>query len=182
MVEKLKLPTVAHPHPYKLQWLRKGNEVKVSKRCCVQFSIGDKYQDEVWCDVVPMDACHLLLGGPWQYDRQVLHDGYKNMYSFKKDGVRVMLTPMRPENRLKKPEEPASFITRSGLEKACREINQVCLLLLCDENEVSLALPEKVKQILCRMRYLLSCHQREIFNMLLILFLALSFQINHRTA
>ncbi|WRX11629.1 Retrotransposon gag domain - like 10 [Theobroma cacao] len=60
MVEKLKLQTEVHPHPYKLQWLRKGNEVKVTKRCCVQFSIGNKYEDEVWCDVIPMDACHLL--------------------------------------------------------------------------------------------------------------------------
>jgi len=35
MVEKLKLRTMTHPHPYKLQWLRKGNEVNVTKRCCV---------------------------------------------------------------------------------------------------------------------------------------------------
>ncbi|KAJ0041227.1 hypothetical protein Pint_27117 [Pistacia integerrima] len=56
---------------------------------------------------------------------------------------------MRPENHLKKPEEPAAFIMRSGLKKACREINQVCLLLLCEENEVSsLALPEEVKHLL----------------------------------
>ena len=27
MVEKLKLKTEDHPEPYKLQWLRKGNEV-----------------------------------------------------------------------------------------------------------------------------------------------------------
>ncbi|KAJ0037356.1 hypothetical protein Pint_22827 [Pistacia integerrima] len=95
-----------------------------------------------------MDACHLLLGCPWQYDRQALHDGYKNMYSFKKDGVWVMLTPMRPKNRLKNPKELAAFMMRSGLEKACWEINQVCLLLLCKENEVSPALPEKVKHLL----------------------------------
>ncbi|KAJ0038219.1 hypothetical protein Pint_22851 [Pistacia integerrima] len=126
---------------------KKGNEVKVSKRCCIQFSIGDKYQDEVWCDIVSMDACHLLLGRPWYYDRQALHDGYKNTYSFQKDEVRVMLTPMRPKNRLKKLEEPAAFVTRFGLKKACREINQVCLLLLFEENKVSLALPEEVKHL-----------------------------------
>lgn len=62
MVEKLKLKTESHPQPCKLTWFRKGNEVKVNKRCLVQFSIGKNYHYEVLCDVVPMDACHLLLG------------------------------------------------------------------------------------------------------------------------
>ncbi|GJV55821.1 RNA-directed DNA polymerase [Tanacetum coccineum] len=35
---------------------------KVTKRCLVHFSIGKKYNDEVWCEVVPMDAYHILLG------------------------------------------------------------------------------------------------------------------------
>ena len=35
MVEKLKLETEKHSQPYKLQWLRKGNEVKVKKRCLI---------------------------------------------------------------------------------------------------------------------------------------------------
>ena len=64
MVDKLKLPTELHPHPYKLHWLKKENEVKVTRRCCVQFSMGSKYNDKVWCDVIPMDTCHLLLGCP----------------------------------------------------------------------------------------------------------------------
>ena len=34
-----------------------------------------KYKDQVWCDVVAMYACHLLLGRQWQYDRNVKHDG-----------------------------------------------------------------------------------------------------------
>ncbi|GAV74628.1 zf-CCHC domain-containing protein/Asp_protease_2 domain-containing protein [Cephalotus follicularis] len=65
MAEKLGLKTEKHPRPHKLLWFRKGNEVKVDKRCLVQFSIGQKYHDELWCDVVPMDAFHMLLGRPW---------------------------------------------------------------------------------------------------------------------
>ena len=61
--------------------------MKVNQRTLVQFSIGKNYKDEVLCDVVPMDACHLLLGSPWQYDRRVIHDGFKNTYDFCKDGV-----------------------------------------------------------------------------------------------
>jgi hypothetical protein len=31
----------------------------------VSFSVGNKYFDNAWCDVVSMDACHILLGRPW---------------------------------------------------------------------------------------------------------------------
>ena len=44
MVEKLGLKAEDHPEPYQLTWLKKGNVVKVSKRCLVQFSIGKKIQ------------------------------------------------------------------------------------------------------------------------------------------
>lgn len=49
MVEKLKLPIKNLPHPYKLTWLKKGNDVKVTKKCLVDFSIGNIYHDNVWC-------------------------------------------------------------------------------------------------------------------------------------
>ena len=42
MVEKLNLKMVDHPRPYKLSWLHKGNEVKMNKKCLVQFSFGKK--------------------------------------------------------------------------------------------------------------------------------------------
>ena len=41
-----------------------------------------------------MYASHILLGRPWQYDRHVIHDGFKNRYSFQKDGRYVTLVPM----------------------------------------------------------------------------------------
>ena len=63
LVEKLQLPTLKHPKPYKLQWLNDSGEVKVQKQVLVSFSIG-KYHDEVLCDVVPMYASHILLGKP----------------------------------------------------------------------------------------------------------------------
>jgi hypothetical protein len=29
-----------------------------------------------------MDACHMLLGKPWQYEKKIMHDGGKNTYTF----------------------------------------------------------------------------------------------------
>jgi len=58
--------------------------VKVNKQVMISFSVG-KYKNEVLCDIVPMYATHLLLGRPWQFDRKVKHDGFKNKYSLKKD-------------------------------------------------------------------------------------------------
>lgn len=75
MVDKLGLKVVDHPDPYQLTWLKRGNVVKVKHKCLVQFSIGTRYADEVWCEVIPMDAFHVLLGRPWQFDRRVIHDG-----------------------------------------------------------------------------------------------------------
>src|SRR3989442_3719953 len=96
MVMKLGLPLIAHPRPYKLQWFNDGGEVKVFKQVKVSFSIG-WYQDKVLCDVVPMQAGHLLLGRPWQYDRRVMHNGYSNRYSFTYKGRNVVLALLSPQ-------------------------------------------------------------------------------------
>ncbi|RDX81297.1 hypothetical protein CR513_38043, partial [Mucuna pruriens] len=35
----------------------------------------DKYSYEILSDVMPMEATHILLGRPWQFDRKVTHEG-----------------------------------------------------------------------------------------------------------
>ena len=70
-----------------------------TQRVLLAFSIGGKmYEEEVWCDVLPMDACHVILGRPWIFDRRVVHDGFENTYSFKHKGRKVTLTPLTPQN------------------------------------------------------------------------------------
>jgi len=43
-----------------------------------------------------MDACHVLLGRPWMYDRKVKHNGFQNTYSFSKGGKKITLKPLAP--------------------------------------------------------------------------------------
>jgi len=68
----------------------------VNKQVLITFAIG-KYKYEVLCDVVPMEATHILLGRPWQYDRQVLHDGLTNKMNFTFQGHKVTLKPLSPK-------------------------------------------------------------------------------------
>ena len=60
------------------------------------MSIG-KYHDKVLCDVVPMEACHLLLGRPWQFDKKTNHDGFSNKITFMHQQKKVVLKPLSPK-------------------------------------------------------------------------------------
>jgi len=59
VVEKVRLSTISHTKPYKLQWLSKEREIMVNKQVLITFAIG-KYKDEVLCDVVPMEVTHFF--------------------------------------------------------------------------------------------------------------------------
>jgi hypothetical protein len=79
----------------------------------VEFKIGG-YRDEILCDVIPMDVCHILLGIPWQFDSNVIHDGRKNTYTLEKSGRTHMLLPIE-ENKVKE-EANTRILLMSGKE------------------------------------------------------------------
>lgn len=60
----------------------------------MNFRIG-RYKDEMVCDIVPMNACHVLLGQPWIWDREDIHNGSDNTYSIIKDGKEYGLNPLQ---------------------------------------------------------------------------------------
>ena len=59
----------------------------------MRFKTGH-YFDEVLCDIMPMDCCHIFLGRPWQYDRYVVHDGILNQYTLWVNGKKQILLPL----------------------------------------------------------------------------------------
>ncbi|GJW99952.1 putative nucleotidyltransferase, ribonuclease H [Tanacetum coccineum] len=113
MVSKLNLLTESHPSPYVIHWLNQGKGIPVSHRVLLSFSIGKSYTDKIWCDVIPMDACHVLLGRPWQFDRRVIHDGYWNTYSFVHNNRKIVLTPIAPTTSPSKPTPSLSTLLKS---------------------------------------------------------------------
>jgi hypothetical protein len=74
MVDKLALTTKPHPHTYHIQWLNNNGKAKVTKLVRLNFAIGP-YHDVVECDVVPLQTCHILLGRPWQFEKDSMHHG-----------------------------------------------------------------------------------------------------------
>lgn len=95
MVEKLNLTLMPHPKPYKLYWLNEDGDLEVKHQVIVKFSIG-KYKDKVVCDVIPMEACHILLGMPWQFDRKSTHHGHTNEITLQHHSKTYVLHPLTP--------------------------------------------------------------------------------------
>ncbi|KAH9315271.1 hypothetical protein KI387_023898 [Taxus chinensis] len=134
MVEKLGLKREPHPTPYKVSWLQKGHQLLVNEQCKVEFQIG-AYKYQVMCDIMPMDVCHILRGRPWQFDNKAIHDGRKNTYTFKKDGVEHTLIPLKEENDTA--ESSSKVMMVSGKE----------FLQSMKKEEVSFAVIGKLKSV-----------------------------------
>ncbi len=93
------IPTVPHSTPYRLQWLD-DQGVKVEKQAKVLLTIGS-YSDTILCDVVPMDACYVILRRPWAYDRDVVTYGKSNKCKVTLDnGKSYTLLPLSPDEIL----------------------------------------------------------------------------------
>jgi len=103
LVDKLQLKIEPHPQPYSILWLNQGKGLKVSTRCLISLSIGKNCLDELWCDIILMDACHVLLGRPWLYDRKVTHDGFLNTYALHKNDRKITFVPL-PPHQIAKPK------------------------------------------------------------------------------
>jgi hypothetical protein len=62
----------------------------------INFAI-ESYHDVVECNVVPMQACQILLCRPWQFDKDYMHHGRLYQYSFLHHDKKIVLHPMFPE-------------------------------------------------------------------------------------
>lgn len=47
--------------------------------------------------MIPMDVCHILLRRLWQYDKDSYHNGKKNTHTLWKDGVKIVLVPIKED-------------------------------------------------------------------------------------
>ncbi|GJU86778.1 hypothetical protein Tco_1294324 [Tanacetum coccineum] len=93
LANTLKLLTKQHSNPYKLGWIKKGLEVKVSEVCKIPIAIGSSYRDVVSCDVVDLGASLVLIGRSWKHDVDAIHRGKKNFYVLSWYGKNIVILP-----------------------------------------------------------------------------------------
>jgi hypothetical protein len=152
MVEKLELNTTAHPRPYKVSWLQKGHQVTIIKQCLVEIKIG-RYKDAILCDVIPMDVCHILLGRPWKFDRNVIHYGRKNTYTLEKNGRMHMLLPMEEKRAKEEANTSILLMSQKELLKEVKEEEEMQFTVVRKPRVILTStslndLPEEVREML----------------------------------
>ncbi|XP_059076294.1 uncharacterized protein LOC131875696 [Cryptomeria japonica] len=150
MVDKLGLTKSAHPFPYHVSWLTKGQQTLVTNQTMFEFSLGD-FKDKVLCDIVEMDACHLLQGRPWQYDMDATYSCRKNTYTIVKDGVTYTMKPL-PDTKAEK-EPTVIVIGEKEMVKTLKESQEESFVLVVkpkdkDESDPIVPIPNVVKGLL----------------------------------
>ena len=95
VVKLLNLKVEPHPNPFRVAWVN-DHTLHVAQRCLVSIQMRD-YKDEIYCNVLPIDVAHVLLGRHWLYDFNVTNFGKDNIYSFKYRGKTIILRPAKPK-------------------------------------------------------------------------------------
>uniref|UniRef100_A0A2N9GME3 Reverse transcriptase n=1 Tax=Fagus sylvatica TaxID=28930 RepID=A0A2N9GME3_FAGSY len=151
------LKLVPHPNPYKVSWVD-TTSIPIKERCLVSIQFLT-YKDDIWCDVLPMDVGHIILGRPWLYDLDVTLHGRSNSCSFVFEGKKIKLTPLQPKpievNKKREVMAPKglNIISHKAFERVANQ-ESVVLVLVAREVplEIPLALheepPEEVKSVL----------------------------------
>jgi hypothetical protein len=136
--------------------------LKVTHKVRVPFTVGE-YVDEVECDVFPLEVCGLLLGHPWQYDRNVTYAGRANTYYFVHDGKERTLKPLEDDHiksdvemvvhkeKLRKAKPKSGLATPQLEEHAAWSVSvAIVLAMLVDDKPVVLVSdkPIEVKPLL----------------------------------
>ncbi|XP_059067896.1 uncharacterized protein LOC131858615 [Cryptomeria japonica] len=141
MVNKLGLERIPHPNPYRVFWLTKEQQILVKEQCWVEFKIGE-YHDQVLCEIVDMDACHLLLGRPWQHDTNSQHDGKKNVIYLTKNGEMFTMTPLIDDCKEKVISSSVMLIGEKEFLANLKEEKVPCFAVVLKPKEVN---PKKDK-------------------------------------
>ncbi|XP_026399202.1 uncharacterized protein LOC113295057 [Papaver somniferum] len=137
VVHKLGLPVSPHPQPYTVGWVNQNSTQQITHQCAVDFSFPG-YEDSVLCDVIDMSSSHLLLGRPWKYDTQAVHNYFDNTYTFHHQGNLKRLCPSQ------------SSFSQSLVATIARSLQKTHTLSSHEETKPMIHIPDKVQPLVTR--------------------------------
>ena len=122
VVSCLGLKLIPYPNPYKVSWVDTSS-IAIKERYVVPLQFLT-YKAEIWCDVIPMDVGHIILGRPWLYDLDVTFPGRSNSSSFVFEGKKIMLNLLKPKpiDMSKKTEAPKAKCLKIISSKAFERV------------------------------------------------------------
>ena len=100
-----------------------SGKAKVTQTVRVHFSIVS-YADFADCDVVPMQACSLLLSRPWEHDNDATHHGRSNKYTFVHKGKKYTLLPLTPTKIVQAEKERAASLNHTQSKN--QQVAKIC--------------------------------------------------------
>ena len=97
LVSKIGLKMVPHPSPYKVAWVN-ASSIEVNERCLIPVQFAT-YKDKIWCDMISIDAGHVILGRPWLFYMDVTLWEKSNTCTFNHEGQQIKLIPSQPKSK-----------------------------------------------------------------------------------
>ncbi|XP_028104696.1 uncharacterized protein LOC114303746 [Camellia sinensis] len=156
LVTHLNFSPEPRPSPYSIGWIKKGPAVKIIEVCEVPISIGKHYKSDVLCDVVDMDASHVLLGRPWQFDVDITFRGRDNTYVFNWGSHKIAMSPLNqhivpPKVEVKSfltiTNSEAEFVADAKTSQDSYAMVMKTMVPMAKENTVT-PIPQKIKPLL----------------------------------
>jgi hypothetical protein len=100
-----------------------------------------------------MDACHLLLGRPWKYDINMIHDGRKNTYTLEKNGRMHMSLPIKNQEVKTEMRNIVLLMSGKGLIKEVKKKEDTQFIVVRKPKIVLTStriddLPEEIQELL----------------------------------
>jgi hypothetical protein len=86
-------------HPSSLIWLQGKIIIRITQRCKIKFFISLSYDNEVECEVAPLDAYKVVLGSPYLWDRDATLYTRENKYHMVKVGKAYLVKAHQERER-----------------------------------------------------------------------------------
>jgi hypothetical protein len=64
VIKRMDLPMTFHLHPYTIDWLNQGRDLRAIQQCHLPYDI-NPFKDEVLCYISPLEVCDVILGQPY---------------------------------------------------------------------------------------------------------------------